>query len=75
MTISKGYGIGVGKVWERGALDVNGDSYINGDLNIGSRQFTGRLNSEYIPPKVAPLTPKEYIISPCFTNQQRIKNP
>jgi hypothetical protein len=29
MTISKGSGIGVGKVWERGALDVAGDIYQN----------------------------------------------
>ena len=27
-------GIGVGKVWERGALDVDGDVYISGNLNV-----------------------------------------
>jgi hypothetical protein len=31
--LSKGYGIGVGKIWERGALDVAGDMYVNGSIH------------------------------------------
>jgi microcystin-dependent protein len=34
MSISKGKGIGVGKVWEQGALDVAGEIYQNGDKII-----------------------------------------
>lgn len=33
LTISKGKGIGIGKVHERGALDVKGDVYLEGTLN------------------------------------------
>lgn len=32
LTISKGKGVGIGKVHEQGALDVNGDAYIAGKL-------------------------------------------
>jgi hypothetical protein len=34
LTIAKGIGIGVGKVHERGALDVKGDSYTSGEHTI-----------------------------------------
>jgi len=32
-TIAKGQGVGVGKVWEQGALDVGGDAYVSGTLD------------------------------------------
>lgn len=41
-TIAKGKGIGVGKVWEKGALDVNGDVYVSGKIdNINVLAETG----------------------------------
>lgn len=43
-------GIGVGKVWENGALDVTGDTYLNGNVWLGSGYYiTGnRLRPERI---------------------------
>ena len=38
-------GAGVGKVWEQGALDVGGDTYISGKLNVtGDTEVSGKLN-------------------------------
>lgn len=38
-------GVGVGKVWERGALDVGGDAYISGKLNVTSdTALSGKLD-------------------------------
>lgn len=48
-TIAKGSGIGVGKVWERGALDVGGDAHVSGNLLVGEQNLasvkTGTLPS------------------------------
>ena len=39
-------GIGAGKVWERGALDVGGDAYISGKFNVtGDTAVSGTLNA------------------------------
>lgn len=38
------YGIGVGKVWERGALDVDGDAYIEGSLGFRIKKADGYAN-------------------------------
>jgi hypothetical protein len=32
MSIARGKGVGIGKVWEKGALDVGGTAYIQGDV-------------------------------------------
>lgn len=32
-------GVGIGKVWEKGSLDVGGDAYITGELNIDGGLF------------------------------------
>jgi hypothetical protein len=53
-TIAKGKGIGVGKVWEEGALDVGGAAYINGTLTVRGNLaltglLTGNFDSERIP--------------------------
>ena len=38
-------GVGVGKVWEQGALDVGGDGYVSGKLNVtGDTAVSGKLN-------------------------------
>ena len=38
-------GMGAGKVWERGALDVGGDTYMDGKLNVtGDTNMSGALN-------------------------------
>ena len=38
-------GVGVGKVWERGALDVGGDGYVSGKLNVtGDTTLSSKLN-------------------------------
>lgn len=42
-------GIGVGKIWEQGVLDVDGDTYIGGDTYLGTNQLFGRFGSERIP--------------------------
>ena len=49
-------GIGIGKIWGRGALDVDGDSYFNGttrfdgDVSIGgSLSVENGFTSQYIP--------------------------
>lgn len=48
-------GVGVGKIWEQGALDVGGDAYISNDLhvsnfieNIKSTQNTGASYANYV---------------------------
>ena len=39
-------GIGAGKVWERGALDVGGDTYMVGALDVkGNTSISGTLNA------------------------------
>lgn len=42
-------GIGIGKVWEAGALDIAGDINVAGHVNLGTYQMKGRLGSERIP--------------------------
>jgi len=43
-SIGKNEGIGVGKIWERGALDVQGDVYIEGgDIHVGGTTFLSHL--------------------------------
>lgn len=38
-------GVGVGKVWEQGALDVGGDGYVSGKLNVtGDTTVSSKLN-------------------------------
>jgi hypothetical protein len=40
MSIARGKGVGVGKVWEQGALDVGGDAYVSGKIvTTGQGQF------------------------------------
>lgn len=41
MTIAKGNGIGVGKVWEKGVLDVGGDAYVSGKVETNRFITTG----------------------------------
>ncbi|KXZ40003.1 virus protein of unknown function [Alkalithermobacter thermoalcaliphilus JW-YL-7 = DSM 7308] len=58
LSISK-TGIGVGKIWQQGSLDVQGESYFNGNINVNgsinnanidaSRITSGRLNINRIP--------------------------
>lgn len=37
-------GIGAGKIWQQGALDVGGDAYISGDLDVsGTANFVGSV--------------------------------
>lgn len=40
MTIAKGRGVGIGKVWERGALDVKGDLFVAGGAIAAEGGFT-----------------------------------
>lgn len=45
-SISRGNGIGVGKVWERGSLDVAGPAYILGKLRIGDYDLIVEDNND-----------------------------
>lgn len=37
--LSKGQGVGIGKVWERGSMDVGGDAYFNGNIRFNNDIF------------------------------------
>jgi hypothetical protein len=38
-------GVGIGKVWEQGALDVEGNSYFNGEMTVtGGANVSGNVN-------------------------------
>lgn len=42
-------GIGVGKIWQQGALDVGGDAYVDGSINVEEDiNLTGKLNGSDI---------------------------
>lgn len=47
LTIAEDKGIGVGKVWERGALDVKGDSYFDGQIYFNDIYVWGFITSTF----------------------------
>lgn len=47
LTIAEDKGIGVGKVWERGALDVEGDSYFNGSIYFNDIHVWGFITNTF----------------------------
>lgn len=58
MTIKRGFGIGVGKIHERGALDVNGDIYAVGRMRIGDYSL---VNEDLTNPRGLELNEGLYI--------------
>jgi Siphovirus protein of unknown function (DUF859)/Chaperone of endosialidase len=46
MSIARGKGVGIGKVHERGTLDVGGDAYISGKLNVNALVMNDGLISK-----------------------------
>jgi hypothetical protein len=43
-TIAKGKGVGIGKVWERGSLDVNGQVYVEGTIHLPINSYRSTEN-------------------------------
>ena len=58
MTIKRGFGIGVGKIHERGALDVNGDVYTVGRMRVGNYNL---INEDLVNPRGLELNEGLYI--------------
>lgn len=58
MTVKRGFGIGVGKIHERGALDVNGDIYAVGRMRIGNYNL---INEDLTNPRGLELNEGLYI--------------
>lgn len=71
LDFNKDIGVGIGKMHERGVLDVGGDSYFNGKV-----QFTGGIDYVLIPngADLNNYTTPGFYYSPSNTNTSGIKN-
>lgn len=45
--ICKNNGVGIGKIWENGVLDIGGDTYFNGHNLYGVAEIRGRYDSDF----------------------------